>query len=163
MTDSKSKLTEAELFRRELAIRELDKVYDFTLDMFKWFVTTTLALNGAALVALMGGSDLRPLITGGPGWLFVPGVILSLAAGRTIVSLTSQLGAELMGVLWRGDSLDVDSFDDFAPVAEEKKKSLVGFWLLSLSVASFLAGSVWTGVAVQDISFPKSEFHKEGC
>lgn len=146
MTEPNQELSELQRFRRELASRDLDKTYSLTLEVFKWFVTTALALNGAALVALIGANDLRPLIASGPGFLFGAGVVLALLAALAIILAMIHIGKETFDALWRGDNLDVTSFDEFAPKADEEKKSEIAGWLLFGAIFCFVVGCIWTGV-----------------
>lgn len=136
--------------RRDLAVRDLERLFDVTIGLFKWMITTLLALNGAALLAIMGAADLRNVLVSGPMWPFAGGVFLALGGGIAVVLGFARIGEELFEALWRGDDLSVKSYDDFAPKSNQPIASLVGAVLLALSVVCFVWGCIWSGYAASN-------------
>ena len=131
--------------RRELVARDLGYFYELTIDLFKWALKTSLALNGVALLALTGITELRDALMKGPVYLFGIGLFLALVSGIGITLGLSRAGNALFKSLWRGDDLDIENYDDLSPNVNHQRASAVGAILLLLSIVSFVIGGVWTG------------------
>lgn len=137
--------------RRDLALRDLDLLYGIATELFKWLATTFLALNGAALLALLGAGDLRDLVVHGPVWLFIAGLAFAIFGGLGTMMGFAQDAKNLLAALWRKDGLEVKSYEEFLPKSKRNLWGDFGAWFLGISAGCFLLGCVWVGViATQD-------------
>lgn len=146
-------------YRRDLVLRDLERLHGTSVDLFKWIVTSCLALNGAALLALFGATELRDVVMDGPVWLFIMGLLLSLFGGIATMIGFAHHTKELFAALWRGDSLDIDDYEKFAPKSQHHIFGDFGGYLLGFSAGCFILGCGW--VATVSHSLPTQEATKD--
>ena len=96
--------------RRELALRVIDRNYEYSESILKWCFTTLTALNGGALVTLVGIDSLRGEVLRSVGWYFGSGILCSIIASFLISFAYGTLAQRMAEKLWRNTLLDRDSF-----------------------------------------------------
>ena len=139
---------------------DLEKTYEVTLSLFKWFATTALAVNGAALIAGLSYPQFAKPFLEGPAWLFIAGATLALASGLALIKTFAKLGEVLFQAIWKNEGFEASDYDDFAPDAGAGWVGITGAILLGLSVLSFVGGCVWGGIALKDVLSERPEVER---
>ena len=96
--------------RRELVLQSVARNFEYSESILKWCVTSLMALNGGALIALMGIDELRDIVLKESGIIFGLGVLAAVLAAFFFSIAYGALAMNYAERLWTGDILSRDSF-----------------------------------------------------
>ena len=96
--------------RRDLIIRYIERNYEYSESILKWCVTTLAALNGGALIALIGIEDFRTEGLEDIVWFFGIGVFSAVLATFCFGWAYAGAAQDIAERLWKDDILSSESY-----------------------------------------------------
>ena len=113
---------EMRAIRRDLVVAQINRNFEYSEAILKWCVTSLVALNGGALLALVGVDDIRPIIFEGNGYFFGGGILLAVSASFLFSLSYSLIASEVAEKLWKNDILSASSYKE---VMLRKSKGII--------------------------------------
>ena len=103
-------MSSIEEVRRELVLQSIGRNFEYSESILKWCVTSLMALNGGALISLIGIDELREVVWKESGIFFGIGVLAAMLAAFFFSIAYGALAMHYAEGLWTGDILSRDSF-----------------------------------------------------
>ncbi|MET1112358.1 MAG: hypothetical protein ABWX67_12605 [Allosphingosinicella sp.] len=147
--------SEIELLRRQSLFGGAQATSDLAGDLLKWTLGALLAVNGGALIALLGADELRAEAFKEAAFFFGGGMLCALIGGICWTIGLSLLSADGLKRAWNPEPLEEDA------LASLKTQKATGYWLIPGSLCwiaalfFFVMGCISTAFVPQAAEFEK--------